>query len=394
MKTPDVVVLVPGALGFARLGGFYYFADRLVAVLRGLLEEALGYAVPVVPCTTLPTHGLPKRQRYLLDHLDDLCTEKLSGVERIHLVGHSTGGVDAQLLACTKPLDGRAWDQPASEVRRRIKSVVTISAPHYGTCLADSWLAYVGENPVLRWAAVIPEGIRLAYHVLRLLPQELPAIGQLQLAHPRDVVAFLGQIALHRELIADLRPATMEKLRSVLKPEPGVSLTCFVSGTELQEGGANRSDSFFADMYRLTKGDGTASPAVDGCRRLLSDLVTNRSALVIRSDRSRMPASIDVGLNDGAVNTVRQLVDPTDPSQVGGFVVADHADVLGHYDRQNSLIEGRPYNVGLFHSGAGFGDDEFFGLYRRVAQAILQTIPGAHREGVDRAGVTAWRGSC
>ena len=25
-------------------------------------------------------------------------------------------------------------------------------------------------------------------------------------------------------------------------------------------------------------------------------------------------------------------------------------------------------------------DDEFFGLYRRVAQAILKTIPGAHRE--------------
>ena len=27
-----------------------------------------------------------------------------------------------------------------------------------------------------------------------------------------------------------------------------------------------------------------------------------------------------------------------------------------------------------------FGDDEFFGLYRRVAQAILKMIPGAHRE--------------
>ena len=51
MQTPDVVVLVPGFLGFTRFGGFYYFADRLLAVLRGLLEEALGYPVPVVPCT-------------------------------------------------------------------------------------------------------------------------------------------------------------------------------------------------------------------------------------------------------------------------------------------------------------------------------------------------------
>jgi len=41
---------------------------------------------------------------------------------------------------------------------------------------------------------------------------------------------------------------------------------------------------------------------------------------------------------------------------------------------------GGRYNAGLFPSGAAFGDDEFFGLYRRVAQAILKTVPGAHRE--------------
>ena len=37
MQTSDVVVLVPGFLGFARFGGFYYFAERVVAVLRGAL---------------------------------------------------------------------------------------------------------------------------------------------------------------------------------------------------------------------------------------------------------------------------------------------------------------------------------------------------------------------
>ena len=62
MLTPDLVVLVPGFLGFARLGGFYSFADRLVAALRGFLEEPLGYAVPVVPCTTLSGHALARRR--------------------------------------------------------------------------------------------------------------------------------------------------------------------------------------------------------------------------------------------------------------------------------------------------------------------------------------------
>jgi pimeloyl-ACP methyl ester carboxylesterase len=381
MKTPDVVVLVPGFLGFARIGGFYYFADRLVAVLRGLLEEAVEHPVPVVPCTTLPTHGLADRQRHLLDYLTRLSAEKLSGVERIHLVGHSTGGVDAQLLACTTPLEGRSWGKAANAVRRKIASVVTISAPHHGTRLADSWLAYLGENPVLSWGAYVPETLRFGYHLLRLLPQEAPAIARLQLAHPKDVIGFLGHVAFNRALIDDLRPARMEAVRSVLAPEPEVALTCFVTATEPRDGGDRPSDPFFAHMYGLTAGDDAeASAPVQGCARLLDDLIKRRTDLVVCSDRRRLPARVDAVLNDGVVNTARQLVTPSDPSQVGGFVVADHADVLGHYDRQDSLIEGEPYNAGLFHSGAGFGDDEFFRLHRRVAQAILKTMPGAQRE--------------
>ena len=34
MQTPDVVVLVPGFLGFLPFGGSHYFAERAVAVVR------------------------------------------------------------------------------------------------------------------------------------------------------------------------------------------------------------------------------------------------------------------------------------------------------------------------------------------------------------------------
>jgi hypothetical protein len=379
MPTPDVVILAPGFLGFTHLGGFYYFADRLIAVLRGLLEEPLGYPVPVVPVTTLPTDSLGSRQGALLRNLA-VISGKLSGVQRLHLIGHSTGGVDAQLLACTKSFDGHAWEEKANEVRRKITSVVTISAPHYGTRLADSWLAYWGENPLVTWASPVSDVVRVAWHLLRLVPQERHVLAQLQLTHPKDIVNFMRQVAFHRELIADLRPAHMEELRAALEPEAGVTLTCFVTGTELRRDTERPSDSFFSDMYGLTKGDGKASAAVDGCRRLLENLVRAKPEWIIRSNRGLLPASIDVGLNDGVVNTVRQIVNADRPKEVGGMVMADHADVLGHYDRQDSLIADESYNEGLFRSGAGFGDDEFFGLYRRVAQAILKTIPGAHRE--------------
>ena len=139
-------ILVLGFLGFARFGGFYYFADRLIAALRGFVEEPLRRPVEVVPVTTLPTNSLRDRQEALLQNLAGVC-DKLSGVQRLHLIGHGTGGVDAQLLACTKSFDGHGWDKKANAVRKKIKSVVTISAPHYGTGLADSRLAPVGREP-------------------------------------------------------------------------------------------------------------------------------------------------------------------------------------------------------------------------------------------------------
>jgi pimeloyl-ACP methyl ester carboxylesterase len=377
MQTPDVVVLVPGFLGFARFGGFYYFADRLIAVLRGFLEEPLGYAVPVIPVTTFPTDSLRKRQKGLLEELEGFCNG-LSGVERFHLVGHSTGGVDTQLLACTQPLYGRAWDKKASFLREKIKSVVTISAPHYGTRLADSRLARWGENPLRHPTALLPE-IRTLVDLLALIPRDLAATAGIELSAPNDVLKFIWQVARSRKLIEDLKPKDMEAVRKRLAPDPAISLTCFVTGTMPRNDKVRRSDPFFRDMYRLTQGSEGVSPEVERCDHLLCELVEKHPDLVIRGDRSKMPR-ISPTLNDGVVNTVRQLVNPDQPHEIGGFVVADHADVLGHYDRQDALIGGKPYNAGLFHSGAAFGDDEFFKLYRRVAEAILRAIPGASPE--------------
>src|SRR6266404_4698393 len=237
MQTPDVVVLVPGFLGFTRFGGFYYFADRLLAVLRGLLEEPLGYPVPVVPCTTLPTDSLAKRQDHLVKYLGDLCATSLpgvertiSGVQRLHLIGHSTGGVDAQLLACTKSFDGHAWDKKANAIRKKIKSVVTISAPHYGTGLADSRLARWGDNPLRHPTAILPEA-RTLIDLLLLVPRDLAAAAGFEFAAPNDVIKFMWQVARNRDLIADLEPERMETVRARLSSDPEIALTCFVTGT-------------------------------------------------------------------------------------------------------------------------------------------------------------------
>src|SRR5882724_7375052 len=211
MQTPDVVVLIPGFFGFTRFGGFYYFADRLIAVLRGLLEEPLGRPVPVVPVTTLPMSSLEDRQAALLQNLTRV-GEKLSGVQRFHLIGHSTGGVDGQLLACTTSLDGHRWDKKTNAVRKKITSVVTIAAPHYGTGFADSRLARWGENPLRHPTAIIPEA-RTLIDLLLLVPRDLAAAAGFEFAAPNDVIKFMWQVARNRDLIADLEPERMETVR-------------------------------------------------------------------------------------------------------------------------------------------------------------------------------------
>src|SRR5436309_12333993 len=302
MQTPDVVVLVPGLLGFTRFGGFYYFADRLIAVLRGLLEEPLGYPVPGVPGATLPTDSLRHRQGSLVQNLAGIC-EKLSGVEHGLLVGHSTGGVDAQLLACTKSFDGHAVDKKANAVRKKIRSVVTISAPHYGTGLADSRLARWGENPLRHPTAIIPE-VQTLMDLLLLVPRDLAAAAGFEFAAPNDVIKFMWQIARNRDLIEDLKPEHMEEVRSRLSSDTEIALTCFVTGTMPRDDSTRPSDPFFKDMYRLTQGSESVSPVVLECGRFVRTLVQEHPDLVIRSGESNMPA-ISPTLNDGEVHTVR-----------------------------------------------------------------------------------------
>ncbi len=141
------------------------------------------------------------------------------------------------------------------------------------------------------------------------------------------MIKFMWQIARNRDLIEDLKPERMEAVRARLSSDPEITLTWFVTGTMPRDDATRPSDPFFNDMYRLTQGSESVSPVVLECDRFLRTLVRDQPDLVIRSGESHMPA-ISPTLNDGVVNTVRQIVNPGRREEVGGFVVADHGDVL------------------------------------------------------------------
>jgi hypothetical protein len=142
-------------------------------------------------------------------------------------------------------------------------------------------------------------------------------------------------------------------------------------------------DRFFALLQELTAQNAPSSATTVEALQLLE----RSSALIIRNPSAHV-AAFDAGSSDGVVNTARQILLPGAPDRraappgapepiFGGCIVADHADVIGHYDRRDPLSFGpdgktRPINDGFFRSGAGFGDDQFFKLYERVAEWVAR----------------------
>lgn len=361
------IALVPGFFGFDHRESRTYFADRFIAGLRSGLAARGVHDVPVIAISTLGIASLWRRQRELLRELRAL-DEKLGGARRWHLVGHSTGGVDAALLLRERPVrdggehtvasdDGWTTDR---EMVSRVMSVVTISSPHFGTALAESALArWSSGHPSL---AAVRDAASAAFELLRR--DDLRSrVGFFFSAMPKvsQTPFFLAQLAIRDELARDLHPKVSTDLATIPFRDDEARLACVV--TVAPRPPKNHPDKLFRDMWRWT---------FEGAKNLAPPPV-DASSLAARELRLGPQASlplppIDPGDNDGVVSTLRQVAG--EPLAV---VLGDHVDVLGRYQRA-SLLDGKVIDPGLLTSGARFGDDEFFALLDRVASRLERSI--------------------
>jgi pimeloyl-ACP methyl ester carboxylesterase len=373
---PPAIALVPGFFGFDHRGESTYFADRFIAGLRCVLEARGASGVPVLSVSTLAIASLQRRQADLLAELTALekptaKAPRLGGPRTWHLVGHSTGGVDAALLLRDAPLVdteqgatfGREGWGPWSELVGRVSSVTTIAAPHFGTGLA--------ESPLARWSA----GHYLSVPAVRdmaLAALDVTRRGDLgsrirfaMSATPgvRKMPLFLVQMMLMNQLARDLRPQVLGALsaRPIRRSAEG---RVFSLATVAPRPEAGHPDKLFRDMWRWTHDATMAHSSFPHPPAAALD----DAGLRLPSQRSIRLPPIDAGDNDGVVNTQRQVF-----GEMIGLVVGDHADVLGRY-RRSSLIDEKVIDPGLLTSGADFGDDEFFGLLLRIGERIARMV--------------------
>jgi pimeloyl-ACP methyl ester carboxylesterase len=392
-ETEHAVFLVPGLLGFENFSSFRYFGDRVVSALRSGLEARLGSRVPVVALPIAPTATLAERQRHLVRSLADRLHALEHGHKalKVHLVGHSTGGVDANLLTHARPRGASAWsevDSRAGILRDRIRSVVSIASPLQGTCIT--------RDPIARL---------LSDRDPRGLPGLLNMLGQFAISSLKDVelgdftasslhelgktARFVRQISKRWSLLDDLEPSKGIDIYGLKKDVVRRSFVTIAGRARLGEANVTPPDGFFRALSERAEGWKTGCAeegehvlaSVARLKRALSS--EHADDLLVRAPGIEVPDMLDAGHNDGVVNSARQLLNPDDPDELAAIIVADHFDVVGLYDRYIWKSDGVGRHgsdqqvqvlAGLLHSGCNFRDDQLFELYHRVADVIASAI--------------------
>lgn len=113
LATRYPLVLVPGMLGFVRLGWFAYWYGIVPALRAG---GAQVFAVQVAPLDSNEVRG-----EQLLAAIERIVQE--TGADKVNLIGHSQGALTARYAAATRP--------------ERVASVTSVAGPNHGSELAD-----------------------------------------------------------------------------------------------------------------------------------------------------------------------------------------------------------------------------------------------------------------
>jgi triacylglycerol lipase len=368
------VVLVPGFFGFGSLGQLAYFVGVREALGRAF--ERLSLDVNVVEVPTLPTASIRHRAARVQETLSAVAEAEAGP---IHIVGHSTGGLDARLaIAPTSSL-------PTVHKFRehaRLRTLVTLSTPHFGTPVASFFSSAAGA-PLLRALSwLIISSLKHGRLPLRL---GLRVGGWITRAD--DTLGFKRTLVddFFREVIADFSPERRAELIAFIEgiaQDQSLIFQLTPAGCDLLNAGTADPDSLrygsivcrarpprISDLLTLTRDPYTRSMHVlyAMLHRLAGFARTARLPEPVPEQRRVLEQAFGKypkpSWSDGIVPTL---------SQVWGEVIhasnADHLDVVGHY---GSLRSSQSTSDWL-PSNSGFDDAAFDALWSAVASFIAE----------------------
>jgi hypothetical protein len=355
------VFLSPGMFGFKMLGSYDYFCH----VEEGLTKrwKANGRDVELHVVDVHPTSSIRRRARKLHDAIE----AHASGDGPIHLLGHSTGGLDARLVASpavnlTGVTTSPAWLD-------RVRSVTMMNTPHFGTPLASFFATVSGQRMLFGVSALTVAALKLGAPPLALASSLVAAFGRIDRAlglelslidrltegvvrvlddaSSRDLRAYLRLLRGDQGAIIQLSPESMDLFQAGVEDSPRIFYQSTASyapppnvshwARAILSPWQNLSAPIFATLYRLT---GLENP-VYRCEP------EDGSAEALLADRlGTLPAH---EASDGIVPLRSQLW-----GELAWVGLGDHLDVCGHFAGAD-----RSGHVDWLSSGSGFNRARF-----------------------------------
>src|SRR5262249_54923288 len=133
------VYLVPGFFGFGKLGALKYCAHVREYVVAAFARRGLGVHVDIVK--TRPTASLTRRAERVVSAMAETLQDDDGPV---HLIGHSSGGLDVRLLL--SPGVTLPTDLDVERYARQVRTAITVATPHHGTPLAGFFTSLLGQK--------------------------------------------------------------------------------------------------------------------------------------------------------------------------------------------------------------------------------------------------------
>jgi triacylglycerol lipase len=367
------VILIPGFFAFAGLGDLRYWSG--VDTELAAAFAALGLEVDITEIETLPTASIRYRASKVVEAIAAVSARDDGP---IHLVGHSTGGLDARVAVTPNA----ALATPTKIDYERVSSIVTIATPHRGTPLASFFGSAMGQ-PLLRAFAMstifglkrggvpLKNLLRLGSLITRvddIFGLERTLVDQLfaQLLHNFDeqrrraLISFLDQVSRDRALVVQLTPDSLDLFHATTADPDGIAYGSVITRAKRPQFPAalkHAYDPYAQGLHLLYCLLWSLSSSLH--ERYLPTLSEAQRAALI-AGYGALPESSD---NDGMAPTL---------SQVWGEVVhvtdADHLDVMGQYGdlgREGIHADWLP-------SGSGFDHARFTALWRAVAAFVTR----------------------
>lgn len=361
------VYLVPGFFGFANLGDLKYFGHVTNFLQAEFARQGIDAVVHNV--RTSPTASLKKRAIRVLEAM----IESSGSEGPIHLIGHSSGGLDARLLVAAGA--SLTDELPADQYISRVRSVVSIATPHHGTPVVNVFLSLLGPRLLqllslatmytLRYGK-LPLGALVKMVGLLVRPDKAPgtdALDQLYdelLADFSDerrgaIREFFAEVGEDQSLLNQLLPAGMDVFNACTRDDPDVRYGCVIARSKppgvsstLAAGlsaYAQASHALYAALWNLA----ARTPQERAPRPTWEQIQALRAAWGDMPDRRD---------SDGLAPVLSQL-----HGEVIAAVRADHHDVIGHFDDTTH----DPPHYDWLTSGSGFKRREFEALWSSVA---------------------------